>query len=305
MNQKQPVVSKWLWISLIIVIIIAGGFFSWFYLMGPGKTKTSTPITTDKTADWKTYNNAQYGFQLKYPSTWIINVETQNGFVLSFTSPEMKKDIENEMPDAIPEIYLRIKQNDNLSLEQFIEKDAGGKDSILSKKETKINNYPAFKCVIGGMVDDTVYYWTKDQKSIFVFSTWSNEDVLNQMLSTFQFTNTNSFRVVSMTPTGTMNPMPDESKTLHNTLNQIILSFSSPIDTKTVSDQSIYVLSGLNEKEPVTFSYNQDHTQIIIAFKNSVQPQSFDTRLTVVVKGVKDTNGNSLTDYLNNIDIVQ
>ena len=46
--ESKPGVSKWLWITLIIVVLIGAGFFSWYYLMGPGKkvASTATPTTT-------------------------------------------------------------------------------------------------------------------------------------------------------------------------------------------------------------------------------------------------------------------
>ncbi len=61
MDQSQPPInlaptgsvrsttSKWLWVSLIIVILVAGGYFGWYYLLGPGKkvvTSNSTITTT-------------------------------------------------------------------------------------------------------------------------------------------------------------------------------------------------------------------------------------------------------------------
>lgn len=45
-------------------------------------TKTTTPISTqisDKTADWKVYNNTQYGFQFKYPPGLDIKTTTVSG----------------------------------------------------------------------------------------------------------------------------------------------------------------------------------------------------------------------------------
>ncbi|KPJ56793.1 hypothetical protein AMJ49_03930 [Parcubacteria bacterium DG_74_2] len=32
-------------------------------------------IVKDETADWKTYRNEEYGFEIKYPSTWEVAVE--------------------------------------------------------------------------------------------------------------------------------------------------------------------------------------------------------------------------------------
>lgn len=86
----KPSVSKWLWITLIIVAIIGAGFFTWYFLMGPGKktetktttTTTTTPSTTKPTTttttteekttastEWLTYTNKAYGYSIQYPPT--------------------------------------------------------------------------------------------------------------------------------------------------------------------------------------------------------------------------------------------
>ncbi|AKM81963.1 TPA: hypothetical protein DD449_05390 [Candidatus Berkelbacteria bacterium] len=92
MQPAQPAVSKWLWITLIIVVLIAGGYFAWYYLSGPGKTASTTTVTTtpattnatttptttttttatSATADWKTYAGKYEGLTLQYPSTWKL-----------------------------------------------------------------------------------------------------------------------------------------------------------------------------------------------------------------------------------------
>ena len=45
---------------IILLAIISGGAFLWMQ-------KPKTPIINDQTADWKTYKNAEYGFEFKYP----------------------------------------------------------------------------------------------------------------------------------------------------------------------------------------------------------------------------------------------
>lgn len=51
MGAPKPAVSKWLWITLIVVAVAGAGFFSWYYLMGPGKkvATSTTPTTTSTT----------------------------------------------------------------------------------------------------------------------------------------------------------------------------------------------------------------------------------------------------------------
>lgn len=89
MNQNdvqpaRPAVSKWLWITLGTVLVIAAGFFTWWFLMGPGKsepatvstpTPVTTPTTTKPTSTTQdstdlTYTNSTYGFTLTFPASW-------------------------------------------------------------------------------------------------------------------------------------------------------------------------------------------------------------------------------------------
>lgn len=94
MNQPQPVqqpmtpqggTSKWLWITLIIVILAAAGYFAWTYL---GKSKTGTTTTTASNSEavkdytitdapdgQKIFVDTKFDFSIKYPSTWKINNE--------------------------------------------------------------------------------------------------------------------------------------------------------------------------------------------------------------------------------------
>lgn len=83
-SKPKPGVRKWLWTILIIVILSASGFFIYrrYFI------KTATPIpspslaltspspspiasvTSNPTANWKTYNDAKYGLSFKYPDNW-------------------------------------------------------------------------------------------------------------------------------------------------------------------------------------------------------------------------------------------
>lgn len=75
-GQNKPAAAKWLWITLIAVIVIGGAFAAWYYLIGPGKAVESSTATTtttapvDETADWKTYTNTVKNFSFKYPKDW-------------------------------------------------------------------------------------------------------------------------------------------------------------------------------------------------------------------------------------------
>jgi len=49
MGAQQPKVRPWLLIVFIVVVLGAGGYFAWYFLMGPGKkVETSTTTTTSE-----------------------------------------------------------------------------------------------------------------------------------------------------------------------------------------------------------------------------------------------------------------
>jgi cell division protein FtsN len=64
-------------VAFIILAIIAGlvTINLWLYFwsqkeLAPSKNQPVT-TTTDPLADWQTYTNRQYGFNIKYPSNWV------------------------------------------------------------------------------------------------------------------------------------------------------------------------------------------------------------------------------------------
>lgn len=79
MNNSQKGIStiKDVLIVVVAIVLIGGGAFAYKYWWVP---RVSENIQNDETADWKTYTNTQYGFEIKYPSDWITeknNSETR------------------------------------------------------------------------------------------------------------------------------------------------------------------------------------------------------------------------------------
>jgi len=59
-------------VLIILVIVVGGGIFIWQYFGAP-KEEAETPKgdeTEDETADWRTYRNEWYGFELTFPERW-------------------------------------------------------------------------------------------------------------------------------------------------------------------------------------------------------------------------------------------
>jgi len=74
-SQKSPFFYRKLPIILgaIMIIIIAGGILAWQYFWVPEEeVKAPKEIVEDETVDWKTYRNENYGYEVKYPSSWRI-----------------------------------------------------------------------------------------------------------------------------------------------------------------------------------------------------------------------------------------
>lgn len=121
MEPIKPAVSMWLWVTLIIVGLIGGGFFAWYYLMGPGK-KVATTTTTSNTANTQEPNSTcdlEKITGLTAGTTWDIQGgETFSTAVCGYLTREV---VHNEMDDVT---------NDIASLVITSYKDAGFKTSI-------------------------------------------------------------------------------------------------------------------------------------------------------------------------------
>ena len=83
--------SKTIWIIVAVVlgILIIGGLifgFGFYYLYKIGTVQTSpSPTTNIQTGTLSSYENARYGFSMKYPSTFSAQ-ESQNGDGVTLTS---------------------------------------------------------------------------------------------------------------------------------------------------------------------------------------------------------------------------
>jgi len=72
-------------IIILIIIVLAGGILAWQYL-GVTEEKAKLPeekiseekeevVPEEKTADWKTYRNEEYGYEIAYPNNHIVEEE--------------------------------------------------------------------------------------------------------------------------------------------------------------------------------------------------------------------------------------
>ena len=60
-------------IVIIALVVIVAGYFV-FYKKSVPVAQQPIPAQKDQTTDWKTYKNDKYGFEFKYPSTYLVKI---------------------------------------------------------------------------------------------------------------------------------------------------------------------------------------------------------------------------------------
>lgn len=79
---KSQAFSKIL-ILVILIVLAGGGVLAWQYFGVPEKiTEEPEEVTKDETANWQTYRNEEYGFELKYPVNLAIRDEINPANIL-------------------------------------------------------------------------------------------------------------------------------------------------------------------------------------------------------------------------------
>jgi len=203
MQNPRPAVSKWLWIILIIVAVIGAGFFSWYFLMGPGKkvTTTTTPVTTtDKTAGWQTFENKTYGYSFKYPKTLYLTngLHVKNTDNLTATDKwvflEPKQDTsKNYIADGdFPSPYFEIITTDTEVKNLMSDETGATKSQITFAGEQAVKTILTQPSAFDGSYTENISFNHAGKGYII---SWKNSDAkgthdanIDTLLTTFKFT---------------------------------------------------------------------------------------------------------------------
>lgn len=176
--QEEPQKSKqltWLIISILVgVLVIVISYFVYQKLTTKSLTQNPNSVnvatTTDQFADWKTYKNDKYDFEIKYPVGWFISESSIDGpWRLQSADP-----VNNAHGIGLPTVgnmWVDISSSvcHNPNNDNFTGFVAESKPDILEASECQDNFYI------------TLGLWQADPDLN------KNKQILNQILTTFKF----------------------------------------------------------------------------------------------------------------------
>jgi len=206
-NQKGFIIP--LIITIVVIAILGtGGFFAYKQFSSPKQTASEEQNTTPKTetpADetvepalsevegWKTYTNSEYGFEIKYPSTYIVrNGKPNSDFVANYV-------IDNGQ--AASSVAYSIWIRDNISSFEILKSvmqttdttiplpGAEIKEVLLGGQKAVRFSYDAYAGGYTGTVYNTGVLLKNGLAAILSMEENANEAEYFNILSTFKFTN--------------------------------------------------------------------------------------------------------------------
>ncbi|MFA6252511.1 MAG: PsbP-related protein [Candidatus Paceibacterota bacterium] len=167
-------------------------------------------IKTDnakKIKDWKTYTNNQYGFEVKYPSSWIIAKESA-GYIALADEEEVKTKEGIEAGEGYCRMeFTSYNNNNSLPLYDWAISKFGKVEKLESGKiETiKVNGLNAIKYEFMDMGITTHILLQKSNKIIDIYAHLTEckniNTNFNQILSTFKFIDEDTKKAFSTTET--------------------------------------------------------------------------------------------------------
>jgi hypothetical protein len=190
-KQKEISTSIGIIIIALATVILFGGVFAYQYLavkesqrvVKPDNQTTGFPMKIIETSDWQTYTNTKYGYEIKYPTGWItdVNLASYNNFGegdVAFCPPELQDpSAVNGLTGVKPGCNVRKTNGGSINPEapivlfQYLVQSYLVKSSDCSSQTGNLR------------VDQTGKYCYK-----LVLADQKYSDVYNQMLSTFKFT---------------------------------------------------------------------------------------------------------------------
>ena len=160
--------------------------------VNPAKTTGQSAVPSD----WQTYRNDEYGFEFKYPSNWTMSFPNVPGRLFSLVPP-MSEDnkYKNKYGEASIQIDIDL-VSEGMSIEEYFKKALenikpeyrDGIDSLLFDcSNLNLLNMAAQKCSYTlSYFGEKAVIFIKDHH-IWQISYSTDDDIFNQILSTFRF----------------------------------------------------------------------------------------------------------------------
>jgi len=190
---------KFILIILILAILVGGGILGYLrYFKREMISLTKFPEIKkpekieDETANWKTYRNEEYKFEVKYPPDWGIDKE--RSFATDFRPQEMEKNYVC--------ISIRFDKFFSSSIEEYLKK--AGDEYALSKARcleekrailVNIGGQEAFRCEnlpdpfpsTATLISIGNFIYQLEKVGTEICRNFNTEKIFNQILSTFRF----------------------------------------------------------------------------------------------------------------------
>ncbi len=193
----KPFFSTKIILLIMLLLILLGVGGTYFSLNSKPKplpagrqanpiSPTSVPTPTpDPTANWKTYTNTNYKYSFKYPSGYLLTSDNPDSVFLSSA--------ENKITFAAGSVEIPLPDSNCDKSKNF---NLGGKKTLYSKCTSNTDSSGII--AVGGNNGDK--YDNVPVLVIYNFKGIPEENIFNQILSTFKFT--------EASPTPTCRPRP-------------------------------------------------------------------------------------------------
>lgn len=195
-NQK-PFNFKKVLVIVIAAAVLIGLVVVLFLILQPKEsetgqvtTKKTTPsakvatpsVEKDKTADWKTYENKEYSYSLKFPKSWYAATETktvsqENNIVYHYYSVSNEKDPSVEVKDEV--MVIRYLEGDPCAA------------MTIKKTNVTVSGYQGQRsnCYQKGKLKVSLFSFPDTEKEEWFLVAYFNKDpeLVEEIISTFKF----------------------------------------------------------------------------------------------------------------------
>lgn len=208
-------------IILIAILAVLGLMaYNYFYptqiqeqIISDQTNQNQTPV--DETANWRTYSNYDYGFQIKYPTDWSVNIPPEVKDRISFIAPALQTKIfDFEIRVVVNPGKLSAKDFTQQMLQQNALEDIG-RISYKTSQESIIAGFSAYELnevFVYDQNQEWIYVATNDYVYRFAFpiaeenpnlqDPINNNRISHLILSTFTFMGGSATKEESCTVSG-------------------------------------------------------------------------------------------------------